>query len=270
MRPLRRGRQGDRQADPALQHPVAHGHRHAQRPARRARADRPRRAASSRPTTTTSRRSTASTSTPATTTCFARALDMGGAGGIRVASHIVGDEMRRMVDEPERRAEIDAELRDVYAALFITRQPRSRIKAALELLGLDVGGLRLPLVEADEARARRRSAPCSSATACWQRHAVCTGTLRVLPLGGLGEIGKNMTVVEYDGPHRRRRHRPAVPDRRDARHRPRAARLHLPARARRRHRGDRHHARPRGPPRRAAVGPARARAQDMPRSTAAR
>ena len=35
---------------------------------------------------------------------FARTLDMGGAGGILVASHIVGNEMRRMVDEPERRA----------------------------------------------------------------------------------------------------------------------------------------------------------------------
>src|SRR5436853_494241 len=29
--------------------------------------------------------------------------------------------------------------------------------------------------------------------------AVSSGRLRVLPLGGLGEIGKNMTVVEYDG-----------------------------------------------------------------------
>ena len=32
-----------------------------------------------------------------------------------------------------------------------------------------------------------------------QATADVSGTLRVLPLGGLGEIGKNMTVVEYDG-----------------------------------------------------------------------
>ncbi len=80
---------------------------------------------------------------------FARTLDMGGAGGILVASHIVGNEMRRMADEPEHRAEIDASLRDVYEALFITANPTCT-KAALNLLGHDVGGLRLPLVEVTE------------------------------------------------------------------------------------------------------------------------
>jgi 4-hydroxy-tetrahydrodipicolinate synthase len=78
---------------------------------------------------------------------FARTLDMGGAGGICVASHVVGNEMRRMVDEPERRGEIDASLRDVYAALFLTSSPTCT-KAALQMLGHDVGGLRLPLVTA--------------------------------------------------------------------------------------------------------------------------
>jgi 4-hydroxy-tetrahydrodipicolinate synthase len=81
---------------------------------------------------------------------FARTLDMGGAGGILVASHVVGDEMRRMVDEPERRAEIDASLQDVYEALGVTTNPIP-VKAALNLLGHNAGGLRLPLVEADEA-----------------------------------------------------------------------------------------------------------------------
>jgi 4-hydroxy-tetrahydrodipicolinate synthase len=78
---------------------------------------------------------------------FARTLDMGGAGGILVASHVVGNEMRRMVQEPEHRAEIDASLRDVYKALFLTSSPTCT-KAALNLLGHDVGGLRLPLVQA--------------------------------------------------------------------------------------------------------------------------
>lgn len=78
---------------------------------------------------------------------FARTLDLGGAGGILVASHIVGNEMRRMVDEPQRRAEIDASLRDVYETLFMTASPTCT-KAALNLLGHDVGGLRLPLVAA--------------------------------------------------------------------------------------------------------------------------
>ncbi len=80
---------------------------------------------------------------------FARVLDMGGAGGVLVASHIVGDEMRRMVDEPEHRAEIDASLKDVYETLFMTASPTCT-KAALNLLGHEVGGLRLPLIEASE------------------------------------------------------------------------------------------------------------------------
>jgi 4-hydroxy-tetrahydrodipicolinate synthase len=80
-------------------------------------------------------------------TSFARTLDIGGAGGICVASHIVGNEMRRMVDEPEHRAEIDASLQDVYETLFLTSSPTCT-KAALNMLGHDVGGVRLPMVEA--------------------------------------------------------------------------------------------------------------------------
>jgi 4-hydroxy-tetrahydrodipicolinate synthase len=57
--------------------------------------------------------------------------------------------MRRMVDEPEHRAEIDAEFKDVWAAMGVTTNPIP-VKAALNMLGHQVGGLRLPLVEADE------------------------------------------------------------------------------------------------------------------------
>jgi 4-hydroxy-tetrahydrodipicolinate synthase len=80
---------------------------------------------------------------------LARTLDLGGAGGICVASHIVGDEMRAMVDEPDRRAEIDASLRGVFAAMGVTTNPIP-VKTALGLLGHRVGGLRLPLVEPGE------------------------------------------------------------------------------------------------------------------------
>jgi 4-hydroxy-tetrahydrodipicolinate synthase len=81
---------------------------------------------------------------------YAACLDMGGAGGICVSSHIVGPQMRRMYDEPGERAAIDATLRDVYATMFLTASP-TPVKAALNLLGHDAGTLRLPMVEADEA-----------------------------------------------------------------------------------------------------------------------
>ncbi|MEY2405102.1 MAG: 4-hydroxy-tetrahydrodipicolinate synthase [Acidimicrobiaceae bacterium] len=83
-------------------------------------------------------------------TTFARTLDLGGAGGILVASHVFGDEMRRLADEPDRRAEIDAGLQDAYAATG-WHNPIP-IKKACELIGLCSGHLRLPLVEADDER----------------------------------------------------------------------------------------------------------------------
>ncbi len=81
---------------------------------------------------------------------LARVLDMGGAGGICVASHVVGPQMRRMFDEPDRRAEIDASLRDVFDVLFITNSP-APTKAALRMMGIETGGVRLPLGDCDEA-----------------------------------------------------------------------------------------------------------------------
>jgi 4-hydroxy-tetrahydrodipicolinate synthase len=81
---------------------------------------------------------------------LAAVLDKGGAGGICVASHVVGPEMRRIVDEPEHRAEIDAGLREIYKALFVTASP-APTKAALAMLGRDCGGVRLPIVEVDDA-----------------------------------------------------------------------------------------------------------------------
>jgi 4-hydroxy-tetrahydrodipicolinate synthase len=83
---------------------------------------------------------------------LARVLDMGGAGGILVASHVVGPQMRRMVDEPGERTAIHESLLAVFAALSIA-PPAVCVKAALNLLGLEVGKPRLPYVEADEQEA---------------------------------------------------------------------------------------------------------------------
>jgi 4-hydroxy-tetrahydrodipicolinate synthase len=89
---------------------------------------------------------------------LAKVMDLGGTGGILVASHLVGREMRRIVDQPERRREIEDGLRDLYRALTVTTNPIP-VKAALNLAGHDVGGLRLPLVEAsDEEKAVIREA----------------------------------------------------------------------------------------------------------------
>jgi 4-hydroxy-tetrahydrodipicolinate synthase len=94
---------------------------------------------------------------------FARVLEFGGAGGITVASHVVGPQMREMWDaaaagDLDRVREIDAELTPVYEGLSVTTNPIP-IKAALELLGIASGRLRLPMVAADaEQRAAVKTA----------------------------------------------------------------------------------------------------------------
>jgi 4-hydroxy-tetrahydrodipicolinate synthase len=79
---------------------------------------------------------------------LADVLDLGEPGGVLTSSHIFGEEFRRMVDEPERRREIDASLADVYRDMGIA-PAASTNKAALNLLGLNVGIPRLPYVELD-------------------------------------------------------------------------------------------------------------------------
>jgi 4-hydroxy-tetrahydrodipicolinate synthase len=90
-------------------------------------------------------------------------LELGGSGGICVASHLVGSDMLRMCELAEAgdfeavRA-LDRELSPVYDALSVTTNPIP-LKAALELVGLRAGAPRLPLVEAtDEQCAVLRSA----------------------------------------------------------------------------------------------------------------
>ena len=88
-------------------------------------------------------------------------LEYGAWGGICVASHLAGAEMKQMVElyragSREEAAAIDESLTPLYEALSVTTNPIP-IKAALNMLGHNVGGLRLPLVpatEAEEARIR--------------------------------------------------------------------------------------------------------------------
>jgi 4-hydroxy-tetrahydrodipicolinate synthase len=86
-------------------------------------------------------------------------LELGGIGGICVHTHVVGPRVKAMVrafreGDTETARQIDEELEPVYELLKVQTNPVA-IKAALTLLGHDVGGLRLPLVEADEGEVTR-------------------------------------------------------------------------------------------------------------------
>jgi 4-hydroxy-tetrahydrodipicolinate synthase len=81
-------------------------------------------------------------------------LELGGKGGVCVHTHVVGPQVKEMVrrfreGDTEGSRRIHEELAPAYELLAVTTGP-IQIKAALSLIGQDVGGLRLPLVEASE------------------------------------------------------------------------------------------------------------------------
>ncbi len=82
------------------------------------------------------------------------ALSIGCYGIVSVASHVVGPEMKEMIDafvskDTERAKELHLKLLDIFKNLFIISNPIP-VKAALNLMGFNVGGVRLPLTEARE------------------------------------------------------------------------------------------------------------------------
>lgn len=86
-------------------------------------------------------------------------LAIGGYGVVSVAAHIVGRQMKAMIDmymegKVNEAKQIHLGLIPIYQSLFMTSSPIP-LKAALKLMGFDAGPLRLPLVEADEAVIRK-------------------------------------------------------------------------------------------------------------------
>ena len=96
-------------------------------------------------------------------------LEVGGVGGICVHTHIVGPQVKEMITRykaprrgrPRPRRGAPARDRDPEGA----QTNPIAIKRALQLLGHEVGGLRLPLVVAEKAETAH-SATASSVSAC--------------------------------------------------------------------------------------------------------
>ncbi len=79
-------------------------------------------------------------------------LSLGCSGIVSVAAHVIGDEMKAMVDawfnkDPQKAWEWHLKLYPVFKGIFVTSNPVP-IKALMNILGFKAGGVRLPLVEA--------------------------------------------------------------------------------------------------------------------------
>lgn len=81
-------------------------------------------------------------------------LAIGGAGVVSVASHVVGNDMQQMIQsfvtgDLREAAREHQRLLPLITALFAAPNP-TPVKTALQLSGIDVGGVRLPLVPLTE------------------------------------------------------------------------------------------------------------------------
>lgn len=81
-------------------------------------------------------------------------LAIGGYGVVSVASHLVGPQLQEMISlyrngNVIEAAKLHRELLPLFEGLFITSNPVP-LKALLKMKGYDMGGVRLPLVEASE------------------------------------------------------------------------------------------------------------------------
>lgn len=81
-------------------------------------------------------------------------LAIGGTGIVSVASHIIGNEMQQMIADFEKgevakAAKAHQKLLPIMNAMFAAPSP-TPVKTALQLKGLDVGSVRLPLVPLSE------------------------------------------------------------------------------------------------------------------------
>ncbi|MFH1542061.1 MAG: 4-hydroxy-tetrahydrodipicolinate synthase [bacterium] len=81
-------------------------------------------------------------------------MERGGIGVISVAAHLVGNDMKKMcslfLEGKKAEAEvINKKLAAIFEAIFVTTNPIP-VKAALAMIGWDVGGVRLPLIDANE------------------------------------------------------------------------------------------------------------------------
>lgn len=90
---------------------------------------------------------------------FARTLEFGGPGGVLVASHVIGPQMREIYEamsggDVDRARGVDIELQPIYEAMTVTSNP-TPVKTALELLGVIDAHYRLPMVPASEDERER-------------------------------------------------------------------------------------------------------------------